>query len=574
MRPVLTFSVAFCAALMASTALAQVVPPVTSNDPTSVAPPPPVSNEPLDIDRPQQTAPADSPALGVALRGARFAGAKALGEERLRPAWAPYVGRDVSLSDLREIARKAERIYADAGYPFVVVAVQPQEIVGGVVEFTVVEGRITDLTVLGADPTARRQATAAFQPLVDRDTLSAAEVERAYELARTLPGLSMSGALRRGTKPGGMDLVVQTRRRAWRGYANVNNLFSDPVGPWGVLVGADFFGGSTYGDTTTVQLYSTTDWGEQKVLRLGHNRRLNSQGTTLNLSYLLADANPGDVVAPLDLATDVQAFRADLSHPLQLRTDRSVTFTAGLDWSDQETTIFDGSPAATAITEDKLRVFSARLAGEWRGDAKNARWAVEFRQGLDLGDASEIGDPLNSRAQGDPQARVMRFSAEGETFVAGTMRVYGRFEGQLASAALLAPEEFSVGNLSIGRGYDPGSAFGDNAAAFSVEARFGPYPVGKTRFRASPFVFYDGVQYYNEDTVGTRDHYMASAGGGFRFEQPGRGRLDVLWAEPLDAPTDLPGAVEPDGRLLVNLTLTWEDLAERAYRRARRGEDQ
>ena len=164
MRPVLTFSVAFCAALMASTAVAQVeqyIPPVTSNDPTSVAPPPPVDSEPLDIDRPQQTAPADSPALGVALRGARFAGAKALGEERLRPAWAPYVGRDVSLSDLREIARKAERIYADAGYPFVVVAVQPQEIVGGVVEFTVVEGRISDLTVLGADPTARRQATAA-----------------------------------------------------------------------------------------------------------------------------------------------------------------------------------------------------------------------------------------------------------------------------------------------------------------------------------------------------------------------------------------------------------------------------
>jgi len=583
MRPILTLSIAFGAALMASTAMAQ-AQPQSSNDPTvALPPPPPPESEPLEIDRPQQTAPAESPALGIALRGARFAGARALTEERLRPAWATYVGKDVSLSDLREIARKAERIYADAGYPFVVVAVQPQEIVDGVVEFTVVEGRISDLTVLGSDPTARRQATAAFQPLMDKETLSAEEMERAYELARTLPGLSMSGALRRGTKPGGMDLVVQTRRRGWRGYLNANNLFSEPVGPWGVLVGADFFGGSDYGDTTSVQLYSTTDWGEQKVLRLAHNRRLNGQGTTLNLSYLLADANPGDVVAVLDLATDVQAFHADVAHPIVLRSNYSMTASFGLDWSDQETTIFDGSPAATAITEDKVRVASIRAAGQWRGDARNARWAVELRQGLDIGDASEVGDPLNSRAFGRPQARVLRVSTEGESWVGlgSNMRLYGRFEGQVASDPLLAPEEFSLGNLSIGRGFDPGSAFGDDAAAFSVEARWGPYPVGRSQFRVSPFAFYDGVYYGNQDaeyvTVGarpSREHYAHSAGAGLRFEQPGRGRLDLTWAEPLSVATDLPGAVEPDGRLLVNLTMTWEDLAERAYRRGRRGEGQ
>lgn len=579
MRPILTTSLVCAASLMATSALAQAVPPIQSNNPTSVAPPPPVSSEPLDIDRPLQTAPADSPPLGIQLRGARFVGAKALSEERLRPAWSGYVGKDVSLADLRKIAQKAERLYADAGYPFVVVVVQPQEIVGGVVEFTVVEGKVSDLTVLGADPVARRQAAAAFQGMVDKEPLSAAEMERAYELARTLPGLSMSGALRRGSEPGGMDLVVQTRRRSWRGYLNANNLFSEPVGPWGVLAGVDYFGGSTFGDTTTIQLYSTTDWGEQQVLRLGHSRRINGQGTAVNLTYLRADAEPGDVVAPLELATDVEAYHLDVSHPLLLRSNRSVAFTAAFDWSDQETTVFDG---LATITEDKLRILSARLSGEWRGDARYARWAVEYRRGVDWGDASELGDALNSREFGDPEASVMRLSGEGETWAGvGTFRLYGRFEGQLASDPLLAPEEFSVGNMSIGRGYDPGSAFGDDAAAISVEARFGPYPIGRTPFRISPFAFYDAAYLANQDWQyetapkgkPSKDHHLASTGVGVRIEQPGRGRLDVMWAEPLDPAIDIAGAAEPDGRLLVNLTLTWDDLAERAYRRARRGED-
>lgn len=567
MRLGLMFVAAACAAATALPAAAQ-SEPLTRNDPTRALPAPPPTSPPLETTRPQSDGPPASNAVaGLNFRGARFTGAKAVPELALAPSWQPYVGRNVSYADLRAIARKAEDIYRQRGFPFVAVVVPAQDITDGTVNFVVVEGRISDLTVVGDDPVARRQATTAFQPLLDREPLAANDLQRAYELARTTPGLSMAGALRRGSKPGGMDLVVQTRRRDWRGYVNINNLFSDPVGPWGGLVGADFFGESAYGDVTSVQAYTTFDWDEQQVLRLNHSRRLNPQGLTVGAAYLWANANPQGVVAPLDLATDVQAGRLEVSYPLMLMPSFSLWGAGAFDYSDQKTDVFSSIP----ITDDRTRELSLQISGEWRPkDDRIVHFAFEVRQGVDVFNASQKGDPLASRPEGDPEATYLRFSADGEMAVSERWRVYGRFEGQAADEPLLAPDEYSVGNLSIGRGYDPGAALGDSAAAITLEARWGPYPFAEGRFRYAPFVFFDGVRYWNEDSFGVRERTLSSAGVGLRLDMPGHGRLDVTWAKPLNEPLGI-GEKTPGSSLLINFTATFDDLAEDFWSRARKG---
>src|SRR5207244_13182962 len=119
-----------------------------------------------------------------------------------------------------------------------------------------------------------------------------AAVESPYERAQAVPGLSVAGAVRRGSQPGGMDLVVQAKRRAWRAYANVNNFYSEPVGPWGALVGVDYNGASRWGDRTSAQFYSTFDISEQQVIKLSHTRVLGPDATSVNLAYLRAWARP------------------------------------------------------------------------------------------------------------------------------------------------------------------------------------------------------------------------------------------------------------------------------------------
>jgi hemolysin activation/secretion protein len=554
-----------CAISGAGAALAQ-DQPLTRNDPAAALPPASTATEELQVDEAEASDAASEGQLGFVVQNVTFNGARSLTADQLRPSWEPLRGRSATLADLRAAAARAEKIYAEQGYPFVAVLVPPQEVRDGQVRFDVVEGRISDVTVIGNDPVARRQAAAAFAGLTTKTPLSSNDVEASYELARQIPGLALSGALRRGSEAGGMNLVVQPRRKGWRAYANVNNLFSEPVGPWGVLVGVDFYGASTYGDQTTIQYYTTFDSGEQEVLRLGHSRRLNASGLTVGINYLWAQSNPQGVVAPLDLATDVRFYHAEISQPLISRAWGGLVATGGLDWSDQQTDVF----STIGISEDRTRILSGRLAGRWSDPGHALSGWVEGRQGLDIGDASQPGDLLLSRAEGDPQAFVLRGGGDAEVKIQQKWTVYGRVEAQWSDGPLLAPDEYSAGNLSIGRGYEPGSAFGDQALAFVLESRWGPYGFGGGAFQASPFVFYDQVSYRNDDTTGVRQRTIASAGVGLRLEARGKGRLDFVWAKPLDPPLGL-GEKTPGSSLLVNLTVSFDDAIRWGWSRTRSG---
>ncbi len=164
-------------------------PPLSHNDPTQALPAPaPAPSSPLNLPTAPTPNRAQDRSVRLTLLGVKFNGAVAVPEARLALAWSDLQGKPVSLADLRAVGHRAEAIYASAGFPFVAVVLRVQEVKDGIVNFDVVEGRISDLTVLGSNIAARRQATAALQPLVNRAPLSLGDVETAYQLAKQVPG--------------------------------------------------------------------------------------------------------------------------------------------------------------------------------------------------------------------------------------------------------------------------------------------------------------------------------------------------------------------------------------------------
>ena len=521
---------------------------------------------PYDISRvPQKTPPAPAQPLGLppaasaaaaqnatprfVLREVQFDGAATIPPSRLTSAWTDYRDKPVSLADLRAIGRAAEHIYADAGYPFVAVVLKVQEVQGGIVHYDVIEGRITDLTILGSDPTARRQATAALQPLVNRQPLSLAEVESAYEIARRVPGLNVAGALRRGSEPGGMDLVVTAKRdEPWRFYANVNNLYADPVGPWGVLAGADYTGSTQYGDQGSAQVYTSVPTGQQVLARGSYFIGLDSEGTQIGMSGLWGKADPKGQFTQLQLAADIATGRVEISQPLIARPDLLITADVGFDVNNQRTQVFGNE----SLSNDKLRIISATLTGEAIGPYGQWDGSVAVRRGLDVLGASNRGDPNLSRVDGDPQATVLKASLHGETPALDKVSLVLKSDFQYSGDRLLAPDQYTPGNLSIGRGYQPGAAVGDSAAAGSIEVRVGPYQLPKS-VQAEPFVFLDSVYLKNNGGAAFDSRALFSFGGGVRLQLAQMLHVDVIYAVPEDA--ILPGGAKPPSLLLLNLTI-------------------
>ncbi len=550
----------------ASAAWAQEGRPLSSVDPSGVVSRSRAASGSIELPTVAPSADQDRVPRFV-LADAIFDGVKAIPVSALRPAWTGMRNKRVALADLSAIALRAEAIYARMGFPFVAVVVTPQKVDDGVVHFKVVEGHISDVKVLGSDPAARRQTAAAFGPLINREPLSSAAVEWAYERAKAVPGLAIAGSLRRGNVAGGMDLVMQSRRRTWTTYANVNDYYPDVVGPWGVLVGVDHYGASRYGDESSLQAYTSINSGSQVVLRASHQQTLNARGTTVSAMALAAWAHPGGSVAELELATKVYAGRIGVSQPLIARLRRSLTVTAAVDVNDQTTKVFN----SIGLTEDRLRVVSLSLAGELRGRAgAHIGIDVEGRKGLDMLGASRPDEALASRLGADPQAAVGRVSMEGETPLVWRAHLAGRFEGQVASAPLTAPEQYVVGNLTIGRGYQPGAAFADEVLAGSGELRVGPFKTVRS-LRIEPFVFYDVVRMWSLTPGASSARTLSSMGGGMRVEAPGRMHVDLTYAMPQSPPFGL-GEPTPPGRIMVNVTVGLNDAFNAIHRRLFRGE--
>ena len=471
----------------------------------------------------------------------------------------------MSLSDLRAIGGRAEAIYARAGYPFVAVVLRVQEIEGGIVHFEVVEGRISDLTVLGSDPVARRQATAALEPLVNRKSLSVGDVNNAYQLARDVPGLSIAGTLRRGSEPGGMDLVVAAKRDEWRTYINVNDLYADPVGPWGFLVGVDHYGSSEHGDQTSVQVYSSVPFGRQVLVRGSESVRLNSAGTTVGVSGLWGQANPQGAEAPLALATNEATIRAEVSQPLWKQPDASLLVDLALEGSDQRTLVF----SKIGLSDDKLRDLSFNVSGEKTGGPGRIAFTVELHQDLGILGASQAGDTNLSRLGANPEATILRAGMEGEVAAFHGVRLALRLDTQYSGSALTEPDQYSVGNLTIGRGYQPGSALGDSAVAGSFEVRFGPATLGHG-LNVQPFVFVDAVRLWNHGIAPFAERTLDSYGGGVRFQIASKLHMDLLVALPQRSPLGL-GDPTPGPTVLMNLTVGLNDLFSAIHRRIASG---
>ena len=141
----------------------------------------------------------------------------------------------------------------------------------------------------------------------------------------------------------------------------------------------------------------------------------------------------------------------------------------------------------------------------------------------------------------DPQATVIRADASFEYRPVRSVTLLLRPQAQYSGQQLLSFEQFTLGNYTVGRGYDPGALQGDSGVGASFEVRVGRLmPKGPEAFAFQPFAFVDAGWTWNNDNGLTRDpRRLVSVGGGVRGRWGDHGDFSVALAAPLER---LPGA--------------------------------
>ncbi|WP_158703054.1 ShlB/FhaC/HecB family hemolysin secretion/activation protein [Allosphingosinicella vermicomposti] len=478
----------------------------------------------------------------------------------------------VQVCDIRD---EANRILIDAGY-VASVQIPPQNIDnGGALTLTVVSAKLVDVKVVGeAGGRYTKLIAARVERLKNIDPFNEREAERVLLLAGDVPGLDVQLTLApSGT---GIGEVAGTLTVAYRPYAivgNVQNYSSKAIGRETAFVRAEAYGVTGMADITYVGGSATLDFEEQRVLQVGHSMGIDDEGTRLEGSFTYAWSRPD--IGGLDLRSRSLAVTLAASSPLLRTVNENVTVTGGLDFTEQRTRLHFGR--VLPLTRDKIRVLFGRLSGNLvrpsvTGFGYALSGGIEIRKGLDILGATDRfdfdsyeGGYTPSSLYGNPNALVARADLDGQIGLGSIFSLAGAARAQVSNAPLLNYEKFSIGTLTIGRGYDPGLASADEAIGLRAELRGATYR--DANVATEVFTFYDQAWLWNHDRFARNgalatepDRSFGSVGFGMRASLPQGLFLEGTYARPLDRA--FPGDTRPVGdRLLLSLTAQFSPAA-------------
>jgi hemolysin activation/secretion protein len=496
----------------------------------------------------------------VTIREVVFNNLKGATAAEMRPSWEGFAGRVEPVSVLCEVRDAAATILRNKGY-LAAVQVPTQRIDNGLVTMETLFARVVSVRARGQTDGAEAKLADYLSKLAEDEIFERSRAERYLLLARDLPGYNVQLTLRpAGTGPGELIGEVAVLRRAFELDATVQNLAAESTGRWGGQLRAQAFGLVGTGDLTTASIYSTADVKEQKVLQLTHSFRPGSEGLTVDGLFTYAWSRPD-----LDLPSIVPDLKArtlfaslGARYPVTRSQSTNLWIGGGLDFLNQTVSFFGPQ------SEDRLRI--AFLRANWDAvdlRTRRPKWrtgaTLELRRGIDIFNASErcpnnacpLGVIGPSRGDGDPTATVIRGAAQGEVAIGDQVALAVLPRAQLAMSALPSFEEFTAGNYTVGRGYEPATITGDSGAGVSLELRGPRLSSGLGALGLQPYVFGDAVWTWNKHVAGDPEH-LKSAGGGVRADIGDRFRIDAALAVPLERAGLFHRRGDP--RLLVTLT--------------------
>jgi hemolysin activation/secretion protein len=489
--------------------------------------------------------------LTFVLKSVEFTGNVGIEASRMSPSYREMVGQTVKVDKVCEIRDRATALLFSQGV-LARVEIPSQRIADGRLKLEVIEARIVAVHFHGDPGPAEAKVEAYLEHLRALAPFDLNVAQRYLLLAREVPGVRVYAAIRPSAEGrGAVDLDVTVTAKPIDATVNIQNFGSRQLGPYGGLVRGDYSGLTPFGERTSLVLYSTSDFEEQRVAQILEEFRPTDTGLVVNASVSYSTTHPGANLADLDLKGDDVDALISASYPIIKRQDRNLGVAGGFEYVDERTNLGGGG----VLVDDRLRVFFARAHGDTNGVILGHAWDagldLELRKGVDILNASDLGQTTLSHPGANPDAFIQRLGWHADFRAGPLVEVFTAGTAQDADSRNLSFEQLAVGNLTFGRGYDPSAVAGDKGVAGSVELRIGPFSP-TPGLTVGFYTFFDAAYVKDIDNLGS-GVTVRSTGAGIRMSYQERYDLEVLYAKPLN-PINNATFVPPPERAMFSLS--------------------
>lgn len=488
-----------------------------------------------------QAPPEGAEKIAFTLKRIDFEGMTAYTQEEIRKTYASKIGQDISLAELYGIAADITRRYRNDGYILTQVAVPPQTIEDGVARLQVVEGYIDRIQVRGQEGTSL-EVIRNYAAMISQDgVLNTKNLERGLLTINDLPGVSARGVLSpSATKTGAADLLIIVEKDMYDGFISLDNYGTRFLGPvQGSVFGArnSVFG---YHDRLAGQFVAAAgnhEFFELAYGSLNYTLPVGRYGTKFDFFTSVNRTDPGFTLDQFDVNGKSQNFAFTVSHPFIRTRTFNLSGRAMFDYIDVDTS---DNLGATPPREDRIRAVRVGGTLEFLDRVFGLGFNtvdVLFSQGLEVMGSNSKGDPDVTRPTFDPDFLKMELEAQRLQRITSDINLLLGVKGQWSSNPLLSSEEFGVGGISYGRGYDPSEIIGEDGIAGKIEVQWdAPYNLSLLE-DYQLYGFYDAGRVWNEDPAGDltiKKETVTSTGIGMRASFNENTSLNMLLALPLN----------------------------------------
>lgn len=504
-----------------------------------------------------QGAPPGAENITFELGGIVMEGATVYPPEELRALYADRIGSTISLADFYVIAADVTRKYRNEGFILTQVVVPPQTIEGGIAKLQIVEGYIDNIEVQGEDERELRLVREYAAHIKKGGALNSADLERALLLINDLAGVDARGVLNPSpSKAGAADLLILVERKSYDAQIGIDNFGTRYLGPLQLSAAGSLNSWLGHNERITGQFVMAPDSDHYHELLYGalaYEQPVWNKGTMLELLGSHTHTTPGYTLDQFDVRGWSTNLSAQLEHPF-IRS-RAVNLDGRVMFDFREVTSKNNIPI-DPTRKDHIRAL--RLGGTYEmldnlfGVAYNVA-DLEFSRGLDILGANDTGALDMSR----PAADITFFKANIELQrlqrITDNINLLFGVTGQWANDALLSSEEFGVGGMNYGRGYDSSEIIGDDGVAGKIEAQWSE-PYNLALFEDYQlYGFYDAGRVWNDDstTNSGKKETLTSTGFGIRADFNALTNAGFMLAFPLNNTPQTQNDRDP--RVYVNL---------------------
>ena len=468
------------------------------------------------------------------LEAVRFSPSEFLEDDWLEELAAEYVGRIVSFGDLNAMIERINDAYAEEGLVTARAFVPPQEIRDGEVRVLLVEGRLGEVLIEGAEHTDEAYIRGRI-PLTEGEVLRVPTLQASLQDFNRREAVRAGAALQAGDDFGESDVVLQIQEPPRLAY----QVFADNAGSRNT--GENRVGGfvswfSPFGRADRLTAFLVGSSGSTAA-DINYSTPIGHGGAKLETRFA---ANEIEIVrGPLrDLSVEGDSVRASTRyvHPLARGVRRTWDAIGGLAYVRSRTELdgfrFADSEVQTVRAGLRFRDYAPPGLFGYFLEVEQHVGHSRFRD-----QAGELNETDSALMWTGNLLWEQRLSDTSYTVLRGDWQYTGDPE------AVLSPELYQLGGAFDVRGYPQGVSAGEKGYFASGEIRYSGVDV------AEPFAFIDhgGVRQLDQD-----NESLTSIGlGGFRrFGGGVSGSLTIGY--PL---TDI---VADQDRYQIHLRLAWQ----------------